>query len=230
MSWDELKMWAGVVFAVIWPLFGIYALVSTLVRKKNLTKSPLATYAAGRGWTFVDLDDSVLTETGYWRAFVPMPAAGACNVIRGSRNERDVLAFETFSKVERVAAEKPSQVQRQGVVAIRTPASRPWLQVYRENAVTRAVTNDLVLESEDFNRKFHVTAENTRFAYDVLTPQNMERMLRDPRYAELPFRFDGRWLWTLLQWGLTPEDIDGQLQFLEDTMAMVPSHAWSADA
>lgn len=106
------------------------------------------------------------------------------------------------------------------------PGPLPWLQVYPENLLTRAL-GDITFESDDFNRRFRVLAQDTRFAYDVLNPQNMARMLMDPRYAEFPFRFDGEWLWTWQFEDLGPTLIEDRLRFLADTLAAVPTFVWS---
>lgn len=112
------------------------------------------------------------------------------------------------------------------MVAIAMPGPLPWLQVYPENLLTRAL-GDITFESDDFNRRFRVVAQDTRFAYDVLNPQNMTRMLKDARYAKFPFRCDGEWLWTWQFEDLGPALIEDRLRFLADTLAAVPTFVWS---
>ncbi|AMU57755.1 hypothetical protein DDK07_02225 [Mycobacteroides abscessus] len=226
MSWAELGSYAGAAFAVIWPLLGFSVLIRTLFRKKNLASSPLAKHAADHGWHFVAADDGALRQVGYPNTAFAVPFPGACNVVRGQYEGRQFLAFEAYSKAERVAAEEEYEVKRTAVVAIAMPGPLPWLQVYPENLLTRAL-GDITFESDDFNRRFRVLAQDTRFAYDVLNPQNMARMLKDPRYAEFPIRFDGEWLWTWQFEDLGPALIEDRLRFLADTLAAVPTFVWS---
>lgn len=223
--WAELGSYAGAAFAVIWPLLGFGLLIHRLFRKKDLGSSPLAQHAAGQGWHFVAEDDSVLRQVGYADTSFAVPFPGACNVVRGQYDGRQFLVFEAYSKAERVAAEQEYEVKRTAVVAIAMPASLPKLQVYPENLLTKAL-GDITFESDDFNRRFRVVAQDTRFAYDVINPQNMARMLKDPRYAKRPFRFDGAWLWTWQLGDLGPDLIDDQLRFLSDTLAAVPPFVW----
>lgn len=223
--WAELGSYAGAAFAVIWPLLGFGLLIRRLFRKKDLASSPLAQHAASQGWHFVADDDSVLRQVGYAGTSFAVPFPGACNVVRGQYDGRQFLAFEAYSKAERVAAEQEYEVKRTAVVAIAMPGSVPQLQVYPENLLTKAL-GDITFESDDFNRRFRVVAQDTRFAYDVINPQNMGRMLKDPRYAKRPFRFDGAWLWTWQFGDLGPDLIDDQLRFLADTLAAVPAFVW----
>lgn len=223
--WAELGSYAGAAFAVIWPLLGFGLLIRRLFRKKDLASSPLAQHAASQGWHFVADDDSVLRQVGYAGTSFAVPFPGACNVVRGQYDGRQFLAFEAYSKAERVAAEQEHEVTRTAVVAIAMPGSVPQLQVYPENLLTKAL-GDITFESDDFNRRFRVVAQDTRFAYDVINPQNMARMLKDPRYTKRPFRFDGAWLWTWQFGDLGPDLIDDQLRFLADTLAAVPPFVW----
>ncbi|OHT85122.1 hypothetical protein BKG68_14950 [Mycobacteroides saopaulense] len=225
MSWGDIGAYAGAAFAVVWPLLGLGLLVHRLLRRKNLASSPLAAHAAGQGWLFVPDDDTVLRQVGYTNTVIAVPFPGACNVVRGQHEGKPFIAFEAYSKAERFAAEGQGEVKRTAVVALAMPAPLPWLQICPENMLTRALS-DITFESEDFNRRFRVVAQDVRLAYDVLNPQNMERMLRDPRYAELPLRFDGAWLWTWQFEDLGPDLIADRLRFLSDTLAAVPAFVW----
>ncbi|MUM19147.1 hypothetical protein FZI91_07550 [Mycobacterium sp. CBMA271] len=225
MSASAIGGYIGAAFSVIMPLLGFGLLFRRLFGKKDLAHPPLAEHAASQGWHFVPDDDGVLSQVGYTNSLIAVPFPGACNVVRGRHNGAPFVAFEAYSKAERVAAEEANEVKRMAVVALGAPGSVPWLQVYPENVLTKAL-NDITFESADFNRRFRVVAQDVRFAYDVLSPQNMERMLKDPRYAEVPFRFDGPWLWTWQSGDLNAGLIAERLQFLSDTLASVPSFVW----
>lgn len=67
---------------------------------------------------------------------------------------------------------------------------------------------DLQLESEDFNKKFHIRTENDRFAYDILHPRMMEWMLADQRALSSPFRFERGDLVTWTEGRFDPSTVD----------------------
>lgn len=73
--------------------------------------------------------------------------------------------------------------------------------------------NDIDFESAEFSRAFHVSAEERRWAYDVITSENMETLLRSPRFC-IEMRGNGILLWR--DGGrLDPADWDAALALAE---------------
>ena len=54
--------------------------------------------------------------------------------------------------------------------------------------------NDIDFESAEFSRTFHVSADDRRWAYDVITPQAMELLLGSPRFR-IEMHENGVLLW-----------------------------------
>jgi hypothetical protein len=78
-------------------------------------------------------------------------------------------------------------------------------------------------ESEEFNRKFHVTCEDRKWAYDALPPRAMELLLSSPR--ELCIQFDDRALviWDGALWPV--EDIEQAARIAAGLLNLMPKFA-----
>ena len=94
------------------------------------------------------------------------------------------------------------------VIAVELPAAMPMLELTRETVGTRIGkvfgSQDIQFESEDFNRAWHVRAEDRRFAFDVIRPQTMELLMSQP-YLGLPWRIDGN---TIVTWHSGKQNLD----------------------
>jgi hypothetical protein len=83
--------------------------------------------------------------------------------------------------------------------------------------------DDIDLESEDFNRKFRVHANDRKFASDVLTPRTMQALLARP---ETSWRISGT---DILGWSdgrMTPLLVTTSVSTLELVLDGIPSFVW----
>ncbi len=104
----------------------------------------------------------------------------------------------------------------------------PRLELTGDNVLTRLGSAlglaDVELESEDFNRRYRVTADDRRFAYDVLQPRTMEHLLASPT-VNLRLCGADALLWDS---GFTePEELPGLLAVLAQVVDGIPSYVWS---
>jgi hypothetical protein len=103
----------------------------------------------------------------------------------------------------------------------------PGLRVTREGLVDKAVhalgSQEIDLESEEFNRTFAVRSADRRFASAFLDPQMMELLLRTG--GEVALETMGRFLllWTA---PMDPPVVPRFLRLTEDVMAHVPPAVW----
>lgn len=115
-------------------------------------------------------------------------------------------------------------------VAVSLPAPRPFLDITRETAGSKFLAmfgkRDLQLESQEFNDRFKVDTDNERFAYDVLSPQNMQWLLADVRANMYQYRFEGQWLMTMRAGKLRLDEVYFYADFLHDLVNIVPRHVW----
>ncbi len=78
--------------------------------------------------------------------------------------------------------------------------------------------NDIDFESAEFSRTFHVSAEDRRWAYDVITPQAMELLLAAPRFS-IEMRGNGLLLWRNRR--LEVADLSAALGLAEDLLGAI---------
>jgi len=82
--------------------------------------------------------------------------------------------------------------------------------------------DDLDFESAEFSKRFHVSARDRRWAYDVITPRTMEFLLRCPN-RELYFA--GRQLAVRSDHRLDPDEIEGLLNMAKTMLDGIPEFA-----
>ena len=189
-------------------------------------------YAARNGWRYLERDDD-LAQRYLGSPFGLGFGQQARHVLHGSYRGRDLVAFEYSYKEYRDSGnERRTVTYRNTVVALGTPAARPTLELSREGFGRKLLglvgVRDLQLESEQFNKTFHIRAENDRFAYDVLHPRTMEWMLADQRCRELPFRFERADLLTWRSGSIDLPTAQRMLDFLCDVLERVPSFVWNS--
>jgi hypothetical protein len=207
--------------------------VAVLVVRHQLHKRKVAAFmafAAQRGWHYRERDDSLASRyagTPFGRGF----GQQAKHVLVGAHRGRELVAFEySYKESEGSGKNKRTVTYQNTVVALNTPAPRPTLEVSREGIGRRLLgmvgIRDLQLESEDFNKSFHIRTDDDKFAYDVLHPRTMEWMLGDERCRDLPFRFERA---DLLTWRAGTIDLavlGWMLDYLCDVLDRVPSFVW----
>lgn len=77
------------------------------------------------------------------------------------------------------------------------------------------------LESEDFNRAFHVRAQDPKFAYDVLHPRTMELLMRQP----IAVATNGTYL-VRMEITLTTEGIADAVGEVTTVLGAIPNFVW----
>jgi hypothetical protein len=192
----------------------------------------MAAFAASRGWTYAESDDSLL-DRFEGEPFGVGQDREAVNVIRGSAHDRPMVAFD-YSYVTTSTstdANGHSHTERHthpfSVVVVNTGVVMPALSVAPEGMISRLIgrltNSDIELESEEFNRAFRVTCPNRRFASDVLHPRMMQLLLQWP---ELAWRFDADSLLAVRPGSHDVQEIDAKLAALDTILDNVPDFVW----
>lgn len=220
-----LLMVAGValfvlVFAGVWFL-------SSRMRKKRI--AVLTAWAQAHGWTYT-ADDQSLLELSHDEPFGQGHSRTTRDAFNGSIKGHEFVSFEYFYKVTTGSGDdRTTETYYYMVTCIVTPLSPYRLEIKPEGVLAglaRAVGfTDLEFESEEFNKRFNIKANPERFAYDVLNPRTMERMLADQRYSQ-PLRFENGRLLTWRRGKLDEQRIASEVQYLIDTVEPVPAYAW----
>lgn len=186
--------------------------------------------AAERGWRYTERDRG-LANRFLGTPFGDGHGRDARHVLTGSFRDRPMLAFEySYKETHGSGDDRRTETYHYTVVSLGLPAPKPTLQVNREGLGRKLLglvgVRDLQLESEDFNKAFHITTEDDRFAYDVLHPRMMEWMLADQRALSTPFRFERGDLVTWDQCRIEVSNVDALLNYLCDVVDRVPSFVW----
>jgi hypothetical protein len=201
---------------------GVIIYVSIEQAKKR--RAALLAWASARGWTVIG-DASYLA--GRWRG-APFGAGRARrvgNAVTGTFAGRPGISFDYQYTT---GSGKNRTTHHYHVMVLSMPAPLPHLQLTPENFGTAIAKvfggEDIEFESEQFNQQWRVQASVPRFAFDVLHPRLMERLLHPD--ARGPMRFEGT---DLVSWrsGLQdPRWIDSRLSVLNDVITSVPDFVW----
>jgi hypothetical protein len=186
-------------------------------------------FCRSKGWSFV-AEDPTLVDRWTGTPFGQGERRRARQVVSGTDRGRPMVAFD-YSYVTSSTDSKGQRSEtthRFAVVALALPTWLPRLQLTPENLLTRAATAigldpDIDLESEDFNRRYRVTARQPKFASDVLAPRTMQALLAKPATA---MRVDGN---VLLGWEtgrLEPVGLLSRLGTLHSLVDGIPGFVW----
>jgi hypothetical protein len=188
----------------------------------------LRAYAASRGWTYTPRDDS-WHDTFHGSPFESGHGRSSTKVLTGRHDDRDAAVFDFVFHTTETSTDAQGHTShrevphRFNVVALSLGARTPGLAVSPEGAFGRLLgrmfNNDIELESEEFNRAFTVTADDRRFAFDVLHPRMMELLLRHPDTA---WRIDQGWLLTVEDGAYDLPVVERRLAFADAVLDALP--------
>ena len=211
-------------FAAI-PVAGYAAYRNYQANQKR--KDLLFSWATNSGYKYAVEDDS-MCERWNGDPFGEGDHRRAENVITGAAKSAFSAfdySYQTHSNEGRGG--RTTTTHHYCVTALQMPAFLPVLQVTTENALTRIGhvlgLDDIDLESEDFNRKFRVHANDRKFASDVLTPRTMEALLARPAAS---WRITGTDILTWAEGRLSPSSVLGDLATLQLVVDGIPSFVW----
>lgn len=106
------------------------------------------------------------------------------NVVAG---ELPWSTFYTYDYRYVTGSGKSRQVHEHGIVAFRVPLSFTKLSIRSEGFLDKIGgalgLRDIQFESDEFNREYHVSCDDDRFAFDILHPSMMQFFLSLPRLS-----------------------------------------------
>ena len=203
------------------------AYVNYLNAKKR--REAFAAFAAQQGFSYLPENQAL---AGQW-AGTPFQTGDhrrVRNVLSGAYQGRPVVAFDYSYQTHSSNGKgrRTTTTHKFGVVVMRLPGVLPRLEVTGEGLFGGAVANalgfgDLHFESEQFNRSFHVLAEDERFGHAVIHPQMMELLLAR---GEIGWRIEGD---SLIGWDAgphSPAEVMNRLQLLQLVTGNIPPYVW----
>jgi hypothetical protein len=216
-----------VVFAVGVAAFVALAAYSWWADQRR--REQLMAFCRSKGWSFAPEDPSLV---GRWTGtpFGQGERRRARQVVTGTDRARSMVAFD-YSYVTSSTDSKGQRSEtthRFAVVVLALPTWLPRLQLTPESLLSRAAAAvgldpDIELESEDFNRRYRVSARQPKFASDVLTPRTMQALLARPATA---MRIDGNVLMSWEGGQLEPVGLLSRLATLHAFVDGIPGFVW----
>jgi hypothetical protein len=217
--------------------FGLFGLVVTVVaiaaylsyEAEQKRRRLLQGYAQSSGWTYTARDDS-WSERFEGTPFGQGDHRRVENILAGRYGARDMVAFDYSFQTHSTDGKgnRTTTTHRSMVTALRLPAYLPELELSPESVLTRVANAvgfaDVELESEDFNRRYRVSARDTKFAYDVLNPRTMTALLAR-RPLHLRIRGADALCWA--NGRLRPAELLEHLSTLALLVDGIPSFVWS---
>jgi hypothetical protein len=125
---------------------------------------------------------------------------------------------ETYTDSEgRTQTRTVTENHSEAILGFQLPVRMPWLEVGR-----RGFGRGISFESEQFNDQFAVTAQDRKWAYDVIHPRQMEYLMANPPVS---FRIADDWAWFSPGVHSQPA-IAHSSAFLRGFLAGIPRFVW----
>lgn len=219
-------MGAGSAFGAVFPMVllavGAIAVVWATSEAERRRHERNRLFAASQGWEYVTEDPSVIDQF-QGHPFGVGHGRSATDVTRGIVNGRKFLVFG-YRYV--TGSGKDRTVHNCFVCAVNVGGAIPTIRITPENPATRLYGalggGDVDVESEEFNRRWHVWSDDSRIAHALLTPRMIERFLK-PDLNWQTVNFEPGWLFVCtglkLDLSITPSVTD----VLCDIAELVPA-------
>ncbi len=211
---------------------GIVLVVATIVggflleRKR---REKLLQVAMARGWTYVG-EDTSLVHRWPGEPFGHGDSPRARNVLTGTESGRPFTAFDYTYETSSTDSKgnRSTTTHHWTVCVVPMPGWLGDVQVLPESAFDRVVDavglrTDIELESEEFNRRFRVAADNPKLASDILTPRTMQYLISVDAEA---WRTCGSDLVGFAEGSLDPAEIVRTCGVLRQVQEGIPSFVW----
>lgn len=207
-------------------------LVWLVVRAQRLARERregMAWFAAQREWAYLPADQRLVTRFA-GSPFGRGSNQQATNVIHGTHSGRPFTAFD-YSYVTHSTdgdGHSSSTTHAFSVVAMSLGVAVPNLSVAPQGGVGRffgkLFGTDLQLGDPAFDDRFAVSADDLRFATDVLHPA-MRTMLMS--WGDLAWRLSVDSLLVIRSGQHLPAEIDAKLGAMDAIVATIPAQVWS---
>jgi hypothetical protein len=219
-----------ILFFLVAAVVGIFAYIWDKKRREAL-----AALAARLNLRYYKNDPfGIPTKYGDARLCSQGHSKRASNVIAGPMADGEVCYFDYRYTV---GSGKNSTTYNKSACAFRSAFLFKRLLVRPENLFDKAAGligfEDIDLDSAEFNKKFYVSCEDKKFAYDVLNQRAMEFLLARPGIT-----MEMGWNYVLFNYGtrLSPEEVEGLIstaaafcgflpEFLKEEQRMQPQAA-----
>jgi len=217
----------GLLFALGIGVVGLLGWWAWYSAKKR--RELLQAFARSNRWTWTARDDR-WAEAFEGSPFGTGDSRKAKNVLQGTWRDRPMVAFDYSYETHSTDSKghRTTQVHRYAVCALKLPVALSRVELVPESFLGRFGTmlgmQDIELESEDFNRRYRVRADDPRRAYDVLPARTMEALLARP---EAHLRLAGADAVCWEDGSHSPAELLQRLDTLDVLLDGIPSYVWN---
>lgn len=218
-------------FAIV--IGAVFAALAWLAaRREEQRRQALAALAASRGLAFSSADPiRVPGAFAQFELFRRGDTRYAYNVMHGAVGMRNYCACDFQYTVTTYTTDDKGNTQRHdqttycsaAIAELNHPVPAVWLRP--ENLLDKAAAmvgfHDLEFESDEFNRAFHVKAENRELAFDIINAQMMQRLLAGP-FRNIEFNGPAVLVFQETTW--TPEEFTAALDFARSLAEGLPDY------
>lgn len=207
-------------------------LVWLSAKRAEERRQALTQLAAARGLTFHREDPIGVPGTfAQFELFQRGDSNYASNVIRGTVEGHGYCACDfqyttvTYSTDSKGNSERHEHTTycSAAIVELSYPVPALWLRP--ENFLDKAAhlvgCHDLEFESAEFNREFHVKAENREIAFDIINAQTMQRLMASP-FRHIEFNGAAVLIFDEMTW--TPETLGAALDLARNLAEGLPNY------
>ncbi len=125
---------------------------------------------------------------------------------------------------------RPQVIRRfYDVDLVELPLVLPTLALFPERQYDKVAAalggDDIVTESDEFNRRWRVVGKDKRYVLAVLNPLLME-MLEDPDFDKMPISIDGGAIMTWKPGRSKMAELNDRLDLLRAVAQSIPRHVW----
>jgi hypothetical protein len=154
----------------------IAALLSNIRRQKEL-----AAFALQNGFSFVAHAGDHHEQFEAFEPFDNGHSRRSSNLIHGRRGS---IEWEMFDYKYTTGSGKNKQTHHYGVILARIDVVLSRMRIRPEGFFDKLAGfvgfDDIDFESDEFSRRFHVSADDRKFAYDLIHPKMMEYLMAAP--------------------------------------------------
>jgi hypothetical protein len=218
----------------IWTWWGLVAAAALLTTddprrpRRGPRHARAERWAARHGWTYTMLDRELALG---WAG--PPFDSGVGHVCREVlRRDADGLVSATVRWRRRRASTREPDLRHAHLVSVPLPVPLPLLALrpHAAESGSERFGPDIVTESPDFNATWRVLARDSRYAYEVLHPGLLARLVADDLGDAAGVCVDGP---VLRVWwpGFTDLDrVEARAAVVADLAARIPRHVWREHA
>ena len=196
----------------------------TALWRERRRHAALRAFAVRQGWQLVRRDDVWARELE-GEPFGRGTGRRCEDVLLGTHGGRDVVAFDYSFRTHSTDAngQRQTRTHRYAVALLRLPVAVARVEVEPASWLSGLFDRGLELESQAFNDRYRVRADDPRLAYDLLPARSMQLLLDRP---ELSLRLLGG---TAVAWDrgrLDPPELLERLDTVTALLDAVPSWVW----